>query len=157
MLDFFVYLLTGVEVVLALLLIVLVLLQRSKSGGGLGGLTGGGSGAEEVLGANAGNILTKATTILATIFLVNTLALTVLEGKKTRRTGKSTAEQTEVVGETQPSPLDATGSLAPTPAGTADVGSEMATDQNQDGGSLAAPAPAAGDDDDGGTAPAPAE
>ena len=74
--------LTGLEVVIALLIIVVILMQRSKSGGGLGALSGGVT--EEVLGAGAGNFLTKTTVVLSLVFLVNTLLVVVLQGNITR-------------------------------------------------------------------------
>ena len=62
-----------VEVVVCLLLAGVVLLQKPKEGG-LGGVIGGGM-AEAAFGADAGNVLIKATAILGAIFLLNTLAL----------------------------------------------------------------------------------
>ena len=62
-----------VEVVACLLLALVVMLQKPKEGG-LGGLAGG-SGMEAALGADAGNVLIKATAILGTVFLINTLVL----------------------------------------------------------------------------------
>lgn len=61
-----------VEVVTCLLLALVVMLQKPKEGG-LGGIAGGMS--EAVFGADAGNVLIKATTWLGAIFLVNTLIL----------------------------------------------------------------------------------
>ena len=62
-----------VEVVVCLLLAGIILLQKPKEGG-LGGVIGGGM-AEAAFGADAGNVLIKATAILGAIFLLNTLAL----------------------------------------------------------------------------------
>lgn len=62
-----------VEVAVCLLLALAVMLQKPKEGG-LGGL-GGGSAMEAALGADAGNVLIKATAILGTVFLLNTLLL----------------------------------------------------------------------------------
>ncbi len=63
------------EAIVCLLLIGIVLLQRSKGGGA--GLSFGG-GAEAVFGAQVGNVLTRATVVLAVLFLANTTLLTVL-------------------------------------------------------------------------------
>jgi preprotein translocase subunit SecG len=63
-----VILLTIIFVVSAILLAALVLLQDDQ-GEGVGGMFGGGSGTP--FGSRAGNILTRATTILATIFLLS--------------------------------------------------------------------------------------
>jgi preprotein translocase subunit SecG len=62
-----------VEVLVCLMLVLVVLLQKPKEGG-LGGAIGGGM-LEASLGADAGNVLIKATSILGAIFLINTLVL----------------------------------------------------------------------------------
>jgi len=62
-----------VEVIACLLLALVVMLQKPKEGG-LGGLAGG-SSMEAALGADAGNVLIKATAILGAVFLINTLIL----------------------------------------------------------------------------------
>ncbi len=67
------------EVIIALLLIGIVLIQQSKSQGGLGALSGGMT--ESIFGAATGNVITKATVVLATVFLVNTLLLAILTGR----------------------------------------------------------------------------
>lgn len=56
-----------VFIITAVLLIVIVLMQ-DEQGEGLGGIFGGGNAAP--VGNRAGNILTRATSIIATIFLV---------------------------------------------------------------------------------------
>jgi len=61
-----------IEVAVCLLLAGVVMLQKPKEGG-LGGLAGGMG--EAVFGADAGNVLIKATIWLGAIFLVNTLLL----------------------------------------------------------------------------------
>jgi preprotein translocase subunit SecG len=68
-----------VEIIVSILLILVILVQPSKSGG-LGGAAfgaGGGVG-EQLFGARTGNVLTKATIVLASIFLLNTLLLAFL-------------------------------------------------------------------------------
>jgi len=62
-----------VEVLSGFLLTVIILMQRSRSEG-LGLAFGAGMG-ETLFGARAGNILTKATVILASVFIVNTIIL----------------------------------------------------------------------------------
>lgn len=66
-------LLIFVEVVSALLLVGFILLQKTKDEG-LGLAFGAGVG-ETLFGSRAGNVLTKITIGLATVFLVNTLLL----------------------------------------------------------------------------------
>ena len=65
-----------VHLILALLLIGVVLLQRSE-GGGLG--MGGGSGV--MTGRQAANALTRGTWIIASAFLVTSIALTVIAAR----------------------------------------------------------------------------
>ncbi|HKL20349.1 MAG TPA: preprotein translocase subunit SecG [Tichowtungia sp.] len=64
------------EAACSLALIGLILLQKSKSQG-LGTAFGGG-GNDSVLGARAGNVLTRATVGIGIVFLVNTLILGML-------------------------------------------------------------------------------
>ena len=63
-----------IHLLTALFLVALILMQRS-SGGALNGL-GGGSGANSFLTARGtGNLLTRATAVLATIFFITSIAL----------------------------------------------------------------------------------
>ena len=64
------------EAACSLALIGLILLQKSKSEGL--GLAFGGGGNDSLLGARAGNVLTKATVGIGILFLVNTLILGML-------------------------------------------------------------------------------
>lgn len=63
------------EAIVCFLLIGIVLLQKSTGDGN--GLSFG-SGAESVFGAQAGNVLTRGTVVLAVLFLLNTLLLCIL-------------------------------------------------------------------------------
>ncbi len=78
-----------VEVIVCFLLGTVIMLQKPKEGG-LGVSFGG--GITEVFGAQMGNVLTRSTIILGTVFLLNTLVLSrltshgstsVMEGVKT--------------------------------------------------------------------------
>lgn len=75
-------LLSILEGVVSFLLIGIILIQRGK-GGGLGVSMGGGMG-EAVFGARMGNVLTRATVVLAAIFLLNTTVLSVLSAARWR-------------------------------------------------------------------------
>jgi preprotein translocase subunit SecG len=99
------------EAIVCFLLIGIVLLQRSKGQGA--GLSFGG-GAEAVFGAQMGNVLTRATVVLAVLFLANTTLLAVLPR---RARSASLAERISR------SAAPATG--LPAPAGPVDV--EQAT------------------------------
>ena len=74
-----------VEIVVCLLLGLAVMLQKPKEGG-LGGAFGGGA-LEVSLGADAGNVLIKATTILGTICLA-----LVISSKSNRSVASGQAE-----------------------------------------------------------------
>ena len=62
-------------VIIAILLVLLVLIQNEE-GEGLGGIFGGGSAT--AFGSRSGNVLTRTTTILGTLFLVISLGLAVM-------------------------------------------------------------------------------
>jgi preprotein translocase subunit SecG len=64
--------LTVLFVVSAVLLALLVLIQDDQ-GEGIGGMFGGGS--TSAFGSRSGNVLTRATTILAAVFLVSALGV----------------------------------------------------------------------------------
>ena len=62
------------NIILAVLLVLVVLLQKSE-GGALGI---GASQDSFVSSRSGGNFLTKATTIIATLFIINSISLTVM-------------------------------------------------------------------------------
>ena len=62
-------------IIVSLLLVGVILLQRSKGAGA--GITFGGMG-ESLFGAEVGNVLTRATIVLGTLFVVITIALTIV-------------------------------------------------------------------------------
>lgn len=65
-----------IHLITAIFLVALILMQRS-GGGALNGL-GGGSGANSFLSVRGtGNLLTRATAILATIFFITSMALAI--------------------------------------------------------------------------------
>lgn len=85
-----------VHLLVAIFLVSVILMQRS-SGGALDGL-GGGSGANSILSARGtGNFLTRLTAILATIFFITSLSLSLLyksgEPKATSILESALAEQ----------------------------------------------------------------
>ena len=72
-----VYLIVTVYVLVCGLLIVTILLQQGK-GGDIANAFGGGGGSQAVFGARSGaTLLTRATTVLAALFIVGALALTI--------------------------------------------------------------------------------
>ncbi len=71
-----------VQVLVAAALIGVVLIQRSDSDGfGLGS----GSGSNFMTGRSAANLLTRTTAILATVFIINSLALSILAARGNER------------------------------------------------------------------------
>ena len=74
-----------IHLMVALLLVVLILMQRN-SGNALSGL-GGGNGADSFLSARGkGNLLTRTTAILATIFFCTSILLSLYYKGETRTT-----------------------------------------------------------------------
>jgi preprotein translocase subunit SecG len=68
-----------IHTLVAIALVGVVLLQRSEGGAlGIGGGGGGGGGGGMFSSRTAANLLTRATAILATVFFVSSIALTVL-------------------------------------------------------------------------------
>ncbi len=78
------YILVTVEVICSLLLIALILVQKSKSEG-MGLAFGSGMG-EALFGSRAGNVLTKLTIVFASVFLINTLLLSIVYASGRGRT-----------------------------------------------------------------------
>lgn len=73
-----------IHLMTAIFLVALILMQRS-GGGALNGL-GGGSGANSFLSARGtGNLLTRLTAILATIFFITSISLSIYYKNATKR------------------------------------------------------------------------
>ena len=105
-------LLLVIEVIVALFLVIVVLLQRSEGGG----LVSGGTGSLMSV-RGAGDLLTRTTWILGTIFFVLGLLLTIVAG---RERGSSSVVDRLKVNAINPAELN---KQAPTPpAGTAQPG-----------------------------------
>jgi preprotein translocase subunit SecG len=85
-----------IHVILVLALIGSVLLQRSE--GGALGMGGGGGGGGLMSGRAQANLLTRATTILATLFMVSSMVLTLMV---TNRDGRES-----IVDQIQSAPVD---------------------------------------------------
>jgi preprotein translocase subunit SecG len=93
--------LTVLHISACLFLVLVVLIQPGKSGG-LGAF--GGAGAQQVFGGRgAGNILTKATWITATIFFVTSTSLAYLSSSTTDSL-ESKAKKTEKIGDAPTAP-----------------------------------------------------
>src|SRR5688572_24919064 len=73
-----------IQAIIAVTMVILILIQRSSSDG-LAGLSGGSGGNSLLSGRASANVLTKSTTILAALFMINSLAMATI----TARQGKS--------------------------------------------------------------------
>ena len=75
-----IHILTVIHILVTVAMIGVILLQRSEGGGlGIGGGGGGGGGMSGFMtGRSAANILTRATAVLAAIFIASSLGLTLL-------------------------------------------------------------------------------
>ncbi len=77
-----------IHLLVAILLVSVILMQRSE-GGALDGL-GGGSGASNFLSARGtGNFLTRLTAILATLFIITSISLSLYHRGAAVQTSKS--------------------------------------------------------------------
>lgn len=70
-----------IQIIIAVTMVGVILLQRSSSDGlaGLSGGSGGGNGL--ISGRASANILTKTTAILATAFMINSLAMATITAR----------------------------------------------------------------------------
>ncbi len=66
-------------IIVCVLLILIILLQSSRASG----MELFGSGTQNVFGAQTGDILTKATTVLATLFFLATIVIAIFQARKT--------------------------------------------------------------------------
>ena len=84
------------HLLIAIFLVAFILLQRS-SGGALDGLGGGNSASSFLTARGTGNFLTKATAILATLFFVTSMSLSLYyKGHVGQVVTKSIVEQSPV-------------------------------------------------------------
>ena len=70
-------LILSINIILAILLVIVVIMQKSE-----GGALGLGASQESyITSRSAGNFLTKATAIIATLFIITSICLTILSNK----------------------------------------------------------------------------
>jgi preprotein translocase subunit SecG len=87
-------------VILSILLVVVILLQADR-GAGLGVLGGGGS--QSAFGSSTGDVMTKITGVMVTLFMIGSLGLAVLESQRTAGLDeKLLKSKTETEGSLQP-------------------------------------------------------
>lgn len=85
-------------VIVCVLLVAIVLLQDDE-GGGLGGLLGG--PASTTFGSQSGNVLTKTTYVLVTLFFLTSFGLAIINKAPTVKSLDAAVEQTEEVTENE--------------------------------------------------------
>jgi preprotein translocase subunit SecG len=81
-----------IHVLVSLFLMLVVLLQQGK-GGGMGAAFGGGAAQQVFGGRGAGNILTRATAICATIFMLTSVSLAYLSSSGDRALRERVAQE----------------------------------------------------------------
>ena len=111
-----------IHLMVAILLVALILMQRN-SGNALSGL-GGGSGADSFLSARGkGNLLTRTTAVLATIFFITSIMLSLYYKGETRKADSITdvAPLTQTAPAMQSVPYATTEAEIPAPAPVKEV------------------------------------
>ena len=87
----------SLNIISAVLLVLLILLQKSE-----GGALGIGASQDSFISSrSAGNFLTRSTAIIATLFIITSISLTIVSNKKTSNT--SVLEKIEEIEETEDS------------------------------------------------------
>ena len=110
--------LIALQIIISILLVVAILLQSSK-GGSLAGIAGGMMSSTVFGGRSAANFLSKATAILAAVFMLNCVGMAVISGTATTK-ASVTQQQASQQPMQNPVPTGNEGSAAvPTDAGTA--------------------------------------
>ena len=130
MLDIITGILYFLDTVCALLLIGIIMIQQSKSGGGLGAIAGGMG--ESVFGTAAGNVITKTTVILASLFLGITLLLGIIAGQRSRPESMVERLQREAAVEQREAVPAGGGTEGAPAAAPADLGETSESDASAD-------------------------
>lgn len=102
-----------IHTIVSIMLISVVLMQASQ-GGGLSGTFGGQAASSVLGGQNAGNVLSRITTWLATLFLSLAVIISMLSGPATNASSsivKQAAEDRPVVPATDPIQSDGEATL----------------------------------------------
>ncbi len=79
------------HLIVVITLVGIILIQRSE-GGALGALGGSSGGLGLISSRSAGNFLTKTTAILATLFMLNCIALTIMNKNANKTETKSAVD-----------------------------------------------------------------
>jgi preprotein translocase subunit SecG len=108
-----------VHVLTCVFLILVVLLQQGK-GGGMGSAFGGGAATQVFGGSGAGNLLTRATSVCAGLFMVTSLTLAWFSSSGDRVLRKIEEQQTSKK-KSQDKPRDAKAASSSAPATSSTV------------------------------------
>jgi preprotein translocase subunit SecG len=106
--------LIALQMIISILLVVAILLQSSK-GGGLAGIAGGMMSSTVFGGRSAANFLSRATTVLAALFMLNCLGMALISTGTTAPT--SVTQQQSATQQTTNSPVPGNGSPSSAPEG----------------------------------------
>ena len=103
-----IYILSFFLVLTCLFLGLIILMQLPKKEAGLGGAAFGGGAVDALIGAGAGNVLTKATKYSAIVFFVLIVSLSLLHAKHAKRdvdaVEKELSAQTSAAPQSAPTP-----------------------------------------------------
>jgi len=139
-----------IQIVISAFLVVAILMQAAK-GGGLAGIGGGLSSSAMFGGRSAATFLSRSTTVLAVLFMLNCLTLSVLSKARTAPRSVTQTEQVQPISpvptpgqEAAPSQTGAPPSgegiqVIPVQAGTPPPGAGGATPSTQSGQQPSAP------------------
>jgi preprotein translocase subunit SecG len=103
-----------IQAIIAISMVILIIIQRSSSDG-LAGLSGGSGGNSLLSGRASANILTKSTTILAALFMINSLAMATITARQGRSSEPLFEQLPDEKAKNESAPLAPTDSTA-TPA-----------------------------------------
>lgn len=109
------------QVIITVSMVIVILIQRNASDG-MAGLAGGGNSL--ISGRASANILTRITAVLATIFILNSLAMAAITARATTSrksildeiTIEQQAPKTPLAGENSAAPLEKTAGTEGVPA-----------------------------------------
>ncbi len=123
--------LIALQMVISVLLVLAILLQSSK-GGGLAGIAGGMMSSTVFGGRGAATFLTRATTVLATLFFLNCLGMAVITSRT--ETQASVTQQSAAQQEAPNSPVpDIPGGQEMTPSQPAASGNNQGAGEQPTG------------------------
>ncbi len=110
--------LSVIHILICLFLVLVILLQQGR-GGGLGMSFGGGQAQQVFGGQGAGNVLTRATGVAATLFMLMSVGLAYLSSSKDKDLQEQLKKQQAAQQQSKPAEKGPVVAPAPTPSGSA--------------------------------------